>query len=187
MTGIGKKIRALRSQKKLTLQALAELTNLSKGYLSKIERSNEAPRLPTLQLIAGALEVEVNEFFEDSREQTLVSHNLDLMKQSDRNTREMLTSTTGYSYQSLVHSSRGKFMVPYMLKIKQGRTSVFTHDSEEFIYVVSGKVTLFYEGKEYELEAGDSFYIDSRLGHRFLNPHQQEAVLLNIIYDYKRF
>ena len=187
MTGIGKKIRALRSKKRLTLQSLADLTNLSKGYLSKIERSNEAPRLPTLQLIANALEVEVNEFFEESREQTLVSHNLDLMKQCDRHSREMLTSTTGYSYQSLVHSSRGKFMLPYMLKIKQGRTTVFKHDSEEFIYVLSGLVTLLYEGKEYQLESGDSFYIDSRLGHQFINPQKQEAVLLNVIFDYKRF
>jgi len=187
MIAIGKKIRVIRSKKRLTLQTLADLSNLSKGYLSKIERSNEAPRLPTLQLIANALQIEVSEFFEDSREISLTSHNLDLMKNSDRASREMLTSRTGYSYQGLAHSSKGKFMAPYIVKIKKGRTSPLTHDSEEFIFILSGKVTLHYEGRDHSLVKGDSFYLDSRIEHSFTNTQKQQAILLDIIFDYKRF
>ena len=56
---ISNNIKKLRTRKKLTLQALAKRTGLTKGYLSKVERSEKAPPYSTLTKIAGALEVEV--------------------------------------------------------------------------------------------------------------------------------
>ena len=50
--GIGAKIRALRTKKKLSLEQLGEHTDLSAGLLSKIERGKLIPTLPTLLRIA---------------------------------------------------------------------------------------------------------------------------------------
>ncbi len=51
-------IKTLRMQRKMTLEKLAELTDLTKGYLSKVERSEKAPPYSTLNKIAFALEVD---------------------------------------------------------------------------------------------------------------------------------
>ena len=51
-------IKGLRKQKRITLQKLADLTGLTKGYLSKIERSKKAPPYSTLSKIAHALRVD---------------------------------------------------------------------------------------------------------------------------------
>ena len=52
---IGKKIREFRSRKNLTLQMLADKTGYSKGYLSKVEKSDKAPPVATLSTIAREL------------------------------------------------------------------------------------------------------------------------------------
>ena len=55
---IASNIGSLRKKRKMTLDKLAELTGLTKGYLSKIERSKKAPPYSTLNKIAIALGVE---------------------------------------------------------------------------------------------------------------------------------
>ena len=51
---ICRNIKKLRKQNHLTLENLASLTGLTKGYLSKVERSQKAPPYSTLNKIAGA-------------------------------------------------------------------------------------------------------------------------------------
>lgn len=60
---VGKRIKDIRKQKKMTLDKLAEKTNLSKSFLSEVERMLKYPRLSTLQVIANELEVDINLIF----------------------------------------------------------------------------------------------------------------------------
>ncbi len=62
-----------------------------------------------------------------------------------------------------------------------------THDSEEMLYVISGVIRFLYNGSEYQLNPGENVYFDSRLEHQVINDGQEEAVLLNVVYDYRRF
>ena len=55
---IARNIKTLRKQRKITLEKLGDLTGLTKGYLSKIERSKKAPPYSTLNRIALALNVD---------------------------------------------------------------------------------------------------------------------------------
>ena len=71
--------------------------------------------------------------------------------------------------------------------MEQGKTERFTHDSEEMLYVVRGKVRFLYNGKEHVMASGDCAYFDSRLEHQVFNDEDETAVLLNVVYDYKRF
>ncbi|MFW6130154.1 MAG: helix-turn-helix domain-containing protein, partial [Atribacterota bacterium] len=57
---IGKRIKIIRKQKKLSLKELAEKTELSKSFLSELERSKKSPRIATLKKIAEGLGVNVN-------------------------------------------------------------------------------------------------------------------------------
>lgn len=191
LEGINKKIKRLRKKKKMTLVELGELTDFTKGYLSRIENSTISPRLPTLQKIARALDVDVGYFFEEpsdhKEENSGESHNLDLTRGESSHHSVMIESDASYSYHPLVHSFSGKYMAPYLLRIEKGKTERFTHDSEELLYVVSGRVLFSYNGKEHSMAAGDCAYFDSRLEHQVLNTEQKTAVLLNVVYDYKRF
>lgn len=187
MKGINKKIKGLRKEKGLTLQQLADLTDFSKGYLSRIETSVMSPRLPTLQKLARALEVDIGVFFEQSEERENHKHHLDLVSGMGDNRTETVESNAAYSYQPLVHNFGGKYMAPYLLRIAHSHTKRLTHDSEEMLYVISGVIRFLYNGSEYQLNPGENVYFDSRLEHQVINDGQEEAVLLNVVYDYRRF
>ena len=187
ITGINEKIKRLRLARGLTLQKLSELSGFSKGYLSRIEASRTAPRLPTLQRIARVFDTDVSEFFEQPDHSGKKRQDIDLVTRRSENHTQTIESNADYSYQPLVHSYRGKYMAPYLLRIAKGHTQKFTHDSEEFIYVISGSIGFGFEGAHYSLQEGDSAYFDSRKEHQVFNESKSEAVLLNVVFDYKRF
>ncbi|MDD2389590.1 MAG: XRE family transcriptional regulator [Desulfobacterales bacterium] len=187
MTEINSKIKEIRKKKGLSLQNLSERCGYSKGYLSKIERSKDAPRIAVLQAISNALEVPITELFKSGPKKNQTNKNLDLIRKQDWTKHEVLSSLSGYYYEPLVNDSTNKFMTPFFLRIRKGQTTVFSHDSEEFIFVLKGPVEFNYEGKTYQMETGDSCYFDSRLNHSFTNNMDKEAELLFIKYDYRRF
>ncbi len=184
---INNKIKKFRKEKKMTLQQLADLTDFTKGYLSRIENSTDSPRLPTLQKIARALEIDIGVFFEDTGKNQHHPHHIDLVTAEGDNPSHTFDSNAAYSYRPLVRNFTGKYMAPYLLRIKKGHTKRLTHDSEELIYVVSGSIRFLYGGKQYTINSGDSVYFDSRWEHQLFNDNEEIAILLNVVYDYRRF
>jgi transcriptional regulator with XRE-family HTH domain len=189
MTTISVKIKAVRKRRGLTLQQLAEMTNLTKGYLSRIENTETPPPFTTLQTIARALNVDLNELLQitppDNIEGTKdiqVMHAETLAAEG-----EPEEAASPYRFKPLVMPLRGKAMSPGLMELAQGRTQIFTHDGEEFVYVLQGVVTLHYEKDTYHLKAGDSFYADSRKPHWFENVREETVVMLVVNYDYRRF
>ncbi|MDD5597058.1 MAG: cupin domain-containing protein [Victivallaceae bacterium] len=180
---INKKLKELRLAKALTLDNLASITGLSKGYLSKIERSSAPPPFSTLETIARGLEENVSDFFEKPAAKQ--SRNIDIVKKSVRDS--FIRSGAGYSYRTLVNSSRNKYMSPFLIEIPSGETGNLKHDGEEFVYVISGELELIYEGESYQLSGGDCFYLDSRIKHKFINRSQTGVKLLAVNYNYRRF
>ncbi|MDD3593117.1 MAG: helix-turn-helix transcriptional regulator [Candidatus Gastranaerophilales bacterium] len=64
---LGKKIQAIRKQKKLTQEKLAELIDIEIPSLSNIERGKFSPAVDTLQKIAKALDVEISDLYKFSK------------------------------------------------------------------------------------------------------------------------
>ncbi len=64
-TSIGEKIKALRTSQNLTLKQLGEMTNLSTGFLSQMERGLSSIAIDTLETIAGVLGVSLSSFFNE--------------------------------------------------------------------------------------------------------------------------
>ena len=60
-------LRQVRLKKGMTLETLAQLSGISKGHLSKIERQERDPKISTLVLIADALKVNVNDLYKIKR------------------------------------------------------------------------------------------------------------------------
>lgn len=185
MEHFGRKLRALREARGMTLSALAIAAGITKGYLSKIEKSTTPPTFSTLQSIAIALQIDLGELIE-AKTQTSASHNIEIHEPGQGEWQQS-KQLGGYSFLPLVHFYRNKYLAPFLMKIKPGTTSYFEHDGEEFLYHVSGEVELEYEGKKHVLKEGASAYLDSRIKHRFHNRGKTEAVLLAVNFVYRRF
>jgi len=182
---INQKIKRLRIARGLTLEKFAQLSDLSRGYLSKVERSSQPPPVSTLQAIAVALGVDIAEFFEAGPSHTSTSSNLDIVRKAEH--KEEFVSEAGYLYRPLLKHFRNKYMSPFLMTIEKGETDAFSHDSEEFDYVIKGTIEFHYEGEIYVLHEGDSFYFDSRKTHRIVNKAEEPAMVLAVNYNYRRF
>ncbi len=178
-------IKKLRTQKKVTLEALSKRTGLTKGYLSKVERSEKAPPYSTLSKIAGALGVEVT---------TILSKNIDpptdvrlcLSRGKHRKVIKETSQFSGYDYEVLAENKPGKNMEPFIIHAPREITKMYSHEGEEFIYVMDGNLELIYGDKTYVLETGDNVYFDACVPHSGKSLGDKKAMLLVVIYFYKR-
>ncbi|VVE45742.1 Cro/Cl family transcriptional regulator [Pandoraea capi] len=170
-----RRLRALRTEKGLTLEALAALSGFTKGYLSRIENGGKAPPIASLAKIARALGQELSCFFVDDVTSTsarLDESRVSVVHKWERKPVTRGGSAFGYDYVSLAHKRANKLMEPFAFTFPASGDvdQFFQHAGEEFIYVLSGKVAfevmLGDAKRTYTLEAGDSIYFDSSLPHR---------------------
>jgi transcriptional regulator with XRE-family HTH domain len=186
---ITKRLKEIRHGKKLTLENLAKLTGFTKGYLSQIENSDQPPPIYTLSRISNALGVDVAEFFspasagESYRDITIGRR--DHYKLHNRE-----SAPYGYIFEDLAPMKRGKNMEPFIVTVGFDRKidihKDFQHDGEEFIYVLEGRLELFFKGESYILEEGDCAYFDADRPHSGMSLGEKEAKLLIVMYSYKR-
>ena len=187
---ITKNIKKLRKQKKITLQQLADLTGLTKGYLSKIERAKKAPPYSTLNKIAVALNVDAAFLLGDNYNQ---SHDkrISFTRKHKRKRIEQLGSIAdgslyGYRYEALAHDKHGKNMEPYIIEPAFKDEVLFQHEGEEFMFVLEGKHEFIYDGETFIMEKGDSVYFDAAVPHTGKSLGQKKAKLLAVLFSYKR-
>lgn len=177
------RIREFRKAKGMTLQEVADACGLSRGYLSKVERADTYPPFSTLQTLAKVLGIELEQFFRKEGA-TTAAGNIELAEKPGG---EYVASDDGYAYEPLLKSYKNKYMAPFRMRVPPGRTRAYSHDAEEFVYVLKGSVTLEYEGREYSLAKDSTFYLDSRIPHVFVNNGDRDAELLAVNFTYKRF
>lgn len=179
-------IKKLRKQKDITLDYLAQVTGLTKGYLSKIERAASLPPFSTLELIAKALDIDVAHLLE-RRADTAANPDIEITRKHERTADKTLDSGKNCSFTSLLRYYKGKYMTPILVTFEPGSEREFKHDGEEFVYILRGEIKLAYENEVHDLKADDCFYLDSRKEHRFNNHGVEPAVLLSVTFNYRRF
>lgn len=182
---IARNIKALRLNKRMSLDELSKLTGLTKGYLSKIERSHKAPPLSTLNKIALTMDVDVTFFLKENTEEVR-DIKLAVVRKGKRKRVVTKGSLYGYEYEALAYNKPGKNMEPFIISPTLDKEATFQHDGEEFMYVLDGVHEFTYDGKKYILKRGDSIYFDSRIPHSGRSLGNKKARILTIIYSYKR-
>jgi transcriptional regulator with XRE-family HTH domain len=188
---IAENIKTLRKQKKITLQDLADLTGLTKGYLSKIERSKKAPPYSTLNKIAIALGVDAA-FLLGERLDKSNDSRISFTKKNRGKSVSMMSSLSegslyGYAYEALASDKPGKNMEPYIIEPAFGEEAIFQHEGEEFMYVLEGTHEFIYDGEKYLMKEGDSVYFDATVPHTGRSVGKKKAKLLAVMYNYKRY
>ena len=167
---IGSKIKALRTQKGLTLEELASRSELTKGFLSQLERNLSSPSIDSLDDILEALGTNLADFFkEDTREQFL-------FREDDFFVDKREDCTVHW----IVPNTQKNQMEPVLLELPQGGESfeLQPHTGEEFGMMLEGSVLLICDGKRYPLRRGETFYLHGKSFHRIRNEHKTTARVL---------
>lgn len=163
---IGAKIKKLRAEKNMTLKELNQMTNLSIGFLSQLERGLTTVAIDTLETISRALGVDINYFFTVSKEKPGI-----VQKSYEREVDFMDRDNFVQYY--LSNNLSDKNMLPRLIEIypKKDDEQVlsYSHEGEEFIYILEGILTYYYNGERYELYPGDSVHISSTSSHNWEN------------------
>ncbi len=182
---IGSKLRALRVQKKLGLVQLGEHTGLSPALLSKIERGNLFPTLPTLLRIAMVFGVGLEHFFVETedRPSVAVTRKKDRLRLPDRPSEE----APSYFFESLDFSASDRksdiFLAEFPRSAKPSEPH--QHAGTEFIYVINGGLVVTIDGKDVVLGEGDAVHFDASAAHsyRLDDPQNSSAAIVVITPD----
>lgn len=175
---LAQRLRALRQAREWTLKQAAAATGVSASALSKIENGLLSPTYDNLIKIAAGLDLDVAELFTPS-DAHMGTGRRSLGRQGEGRQYE----TPYYDHRLLCTALSHKRMMPFHTRVKARSFEEFQdwsrHHGEEFVYVLSGEVELYTEFYEpARLRAGESFYIDSRMGHRVISVSKEDALVL---------
>ncbi len=182
---IGKKIKEYREYRQISAEELALNANIDIGQLENIESKGNVPSLGHLIKISRALGVRLGTFLDDQEQigPVLVKageekKSMSFSTKSDKN-REHL------NFFSLAPEKAGRHMEPFMVEIEPQKISDYklsSHEGEEFIFVLEGKVEINYGKDIFHLQKGDSIYLDSVISHNIHADGEQSAKILAVIY-----
>ena len=167
---IGKKLKELRRQNDLTLEDLASRCELTKGFLSQVERNLTTPSIATLHDIVEALGTTLSEFFHEEEEKQIVFSVQDFFENEQDE----------YKIEWVIPNAQKNEMEPILLTLYPRCKSqeMTSHHGEEFGYVLKGSVTLVRGNKKYKLKAQETFYLDGSKGHYLYNHGNTDAKVL---------
>ena len=179
-------LRRLRLQNDLSIGELAKRAGLSKSYVSKIENAETAPRLSTLAKLAAALNTHAAFLLAADPRPTTGQSSICVVRKDERKVGVARGTHYGFSYLSLAHKKAGRNMEPYIIEPDFHEKAVFSHEGEEFMYVLEGTHEFIYNGTNHTLNEGDSTYFDSIVPHTGYSVGSKRARILVVLYSYKR-
>ena len=156
---IGEKLKQLRIVKGLTQEELADRAELSKGFISQVERDLTSPSIATLVDILQCLGTTVNEFFNDRQEEQIVFGKEDYFVKTDEERHNAI--------QWVIPNAQKNMMEPILIHLEANGTSVEEdpHEGEEFGYVLSGSVFVTLGKQTYKVKKGEAFYFTANKKH----------------------
>ncbi|MGH6763636.1 MAG: cupin domain-containing protein [Phyllobacterium sp.] len=174
---IGARIRARRQALGLTLGHLSEVSGLSTGALSQIERGLVSPTVRTLYTIADVLSMSPAQLIDPQGFATAVRANPYVLRAGEQP--EVLNA--GGVIKHRASPEIIETIKSFAVRIIPGGSSgeeCYTHAGEELGFVISGSFTLQIEDTLYLLSAGDGFALPSTIRHRFFNNGDNEAFVI---------
>ena len=175
---LGTRVRSLRKARNWTLEQAARQAGLARSTLSKIENGQMSPTYDALKKLAVGLEISIPQLFTPPSKNE-ISGRLTVTKEGQGTAH----ATTTYEHDLLSEGLTKKKMLPYQARIRARRVEEFgewvRHDGEEFLYVLTGIITLYTEFYEpIEMRRGDSAYYDASMGHNVVSISEDDATIL---------
>jgi transcriptional regulator with XRE-family HTH domain len=183
LRGLGGEIRALRTERGLTLAALAHRMGVSTSLLSQVERGITAPSLEVLWGISRVLDLPVGVFFRGDQATAIAEDGPPkaiVVRAGERKTLGLPNSLT-YELLSPDLNRRIELIWVRFAPGEESPIVPYSHAGEEQMVVVEGVMDFWVDGETFQLQAGDAITIDSALPHRALNPSDAPALLIAAI------
>ena len=159
MMDIGRKLKQLRIRQDLTLEELASRSELTKGFLSQVERNLTSPSVSTLEDILEALGTDLASFFKESHDEQIVFHKEDYFQKLEVDRQHII--------EWIIPNAQKNIMEPIRLTLEPGGSTYpdNPHEGEEFGYVLSGSIILHLGKKSYPVKKGETFYFTPNTTH----------------------
>lgn len=170
---IGNKLKQLRQQRGLTQEDMADRCELSKGFISQVERNLASPSIATLTDMLECLGVTLADFFNDKGDENFVFSPQDMFTKEDP---DILKGSVTW----LVPDAQKNDMEPILLELgPEGESYTMSpSEGEEFGYVLSGSVWLVMGEQKTRVRTGCSFCIHPREDHYLKNAGKGAARVL---------
>jgi transcriptional regulator with XRE-family HTH domain len=171
---IGARLRELRRMHGLSQRELARRAGVTNGTISLIEQNRISPSLGSLKKVLDGFPISIADFLTlELRPRTRVFYQA----------RELREIGGGpISFRLVGRDMRGRAIQMMHERYAPGADTgedMLSHSGEECGIIVSGLVELTVGGETRRLVAGDAYYFDSRLPHRFRNTGTIECVIVS--------
>lgn len=179
---VGKRLRELREERRISLRELSRLSGISVNALSLIERGMTSPSVSTLYRLVDALGVPITAIFraEPQREEIVFT------SVAERN---KVPFPSGI-WEGLGGESFVGRVQPFMLTLDIGADSgmhVIVHTGHEFVLCLQGLLEYTVEGRKYILGEGDSLLFAARLRHSWRNPSNSVTKAFIVLSGFEEF
>ena len=172
LASFGARLKELRLRRGWTLQELAARSALSRAFLSRLESGGRQASIAAALTLSRIFDVSLASLFEPPATDApcVIVRAADALEKS----------ANGLKYAPLSRAGRFFNVQPLRVTVSPLRrgNEHYHHDGEEWIYVLSGKLTLSLAGKTYDLEPGDAAHFESRLPHRLMACGRRDAEVL---------
>ncbi|MCI5679742.1 MAG: XRE family transcriptional regulator [Bacteroidales bacterium] len=173
---ISANLKRIRKEKKLSLDAVAEMTGVSKSMLGQIERGESSPTVATLWKIATGLHISFTALLEGKVEETKFIPGEDL---------QALLSDEGrfrlYPFFPYDESRRFEMLSIEMEPGSRSESVPHEEGTEEYVLVFEGTMKLTVDGNEYLIHAGDGIRYNASKAHIYENPGSVPSKLCMVI------
>jgi len=169
---IGSKIKKIRTEKNMSIAQLAELSDLSPGLISQIERNAVNPSIASLWKLAKSLDVSIGSLFDEEK----IYETNPIVKKDNR--KRILTSNSNSIYELLSPNLNRKIEFLYITILPNdcSNKDLVTHEGEECGIVIKGRLMVKTAKGDFILEEGDSICFDSTIPHRYINLGDEECI-----------
>lgn len=156
---IGYKVKELRIQKGLTQEELADRAELSKGFISQLERDLTSPSIATLVDILQCLGTDLKDFFNDTEEEQIVFGTNDYFEKTDKELNNKI--------EWIIPNAQKNIMEPIKVTLQPNGSTYpdVPHEGEEFGYVLAGSICIHIGKRIYKAKKGESFYFTPNSNH----------------------
>jgi len=171
---IGEEIKRLRLRNGLTQEELANRCELSKGFISQVERDMTSPSIASLVDILESLGTDLTDFFNKKEIEKIVFTKEDVFESVD--------SEMGHEIHWIIPNAQKNQMESIMVVIEPNGSFVedTPHEGEEFGYILSGKVQVEWGDRKIKAKKGESFYYKSNQNHTIKNIGKTEARIIMV-------
>lgn len=181
---LGTVLRGIRARNGWTLKEMSAQSGIPVSTLSKIEHDRLTLSYDKLQQLSRRLNIRMADLFAEHAEENVVRvTGRRSLGSIDRSVR---VATPNYDYNYLCTDLRRKRMIPVVTRLRAHSAKEFgalvRHQGEEFVYVIEGKIEVHSEFYDpVVLEAGETIYIDSSMGHAYVVAEGcEEALILGV-------